>query len=399
MQEILKRLELIKTSIFLEDDEIIGLQVMKLNKLNIDGEVKEIVKNLENREYATAILILENYLSRYNGMVEYHDPGIQGLKLELKSLETKLQDLIEQKTEYLTNIEEFNKEYNLHLGSLIKSILSLKKEILHQQTIKQEKLRKKFKEDKQTFEDTKETIEELRNTIDELDKALKHMDQEDENYNEIYQAYKVLKEELERLENELNPQEEELAKTEQSIEEDDVSEEYEEAKSYYDEFESEYEHFQDIQKDTIELKNEEKIELKKLYKKAARLCHPDLVSDELKERAHQLIQQLNEAYRKKDLTQVKKILHSLKTGTSFGVSIDSINDKELMKEKIEEYRKKIAEIQDELGEIQEDETFQTISTLDNWNDYFEELKSKLEKEKEKLEDQISQVDYNDERLR
>lgn len=392
-QEILKRLELIKTSILLEDDEIIELQIMKLTKLDMDEEVKEIIKSLENREYTVAVLIIENYLSRYSGVVEYHDPAIQGLKMELKSLETKLQNLIEQKTEYLTNIEEFNKEYSLHLGDLIKSILKLKKELLYKHAVQQEKVRKKLEEDEQTFKDTKETIEELRNTIDELGKALDNMDIEDENYDEIYQAYQVLQEELERLEDEVNSQEEELEKTKQSVDEDTASEEYEEAKSQYDEFESEYEHFRDIQKDTIELNDEEKKELKKLYKKAARLCHPDLVPDELKQKAHQLIQQLNEAYGKKNLTEVKKILHSLETGTGFEVSSNSINDKELLEEKIEEYKNKIVDIENELIEIQQDETFQIISDLDEWDDYFEKLKTRLENEKEIL---LQQVDHDDE---
>ncbi|MCI0501860.1 MAG: hypothetical protein L0Y61_08995, partial [Epsilonproteobacteria bacterium] len=229
--------------------------------------------------------------------------------------------------------------------------------------------------------------------INELGKALENMDIEDENYDEIYQAYQVLQEELERLEDEVSSQEEELKKTKQSIDEDTASEEYEEAKSQYDDFENEYEHFRDIQKDTVELNDEEKQELKTLYKKAARLCHPDLVPDELKEKAHQLIQQLNEAYGKKDLAQVKKILHSLETGTGFEVSSDSINDKELLKEKIEEYKNKIVEMENELIKIQQDETFQIISDLDKWDDYFEKLKTRLENEEEIL---LQQVDHDDE---
>lgn len=131
MTQILKRVEIIKSSIAIEDEEVIELQVMKLQKLDIDDDVKAIVTHLEAMNYAKAMKDIEAYILRYSGVVEYVDSEVQGLKLELKSLESKLQELVEQKTEYLNDIEEFNREYNLHLGKLVKDILNLKKEILY----------------------------------------------------------------------------------------------------------------------------------------------------------------------------------------------------------------------------------------------------------------------------
>ena len=138
MNEILKRLEIIKSSIAIDDEDIIELQVMKLNKLSPNIEIKNIISKLENHEYSSALFDIENYLKRYSSVVEYIDTEVQSLKLELKSLENKLQTLSEQKIEYLNDIEEFNTLYNLHLGELLKDILNLKKEILYKQTIKQQ---------------------------------------------------------------------------------------------------------------------------------------------------------------------------------------------------------------------------------------------------------------------
>lgn len=39
MQQILKRLELIKTSIAIEDEEIIELQVVKLSTMDIESDI------------------------------------------------------------------------------------------------------------------------------------------------------------------------------------------------------------------------------------------------------------------------------------------------------------------------------------------------------------------------
>ncbi len=338
MNQILKRLEIIKSSIAIEDEEIIELQIMKLEKLEIDNEVKNILKYLENSDFSTAIKLIENYLSKYGGIVEYIDPQIQGLRLELKLLEEKLQNLAIEKTEYLKDIEEFNIQYNIHLGDIIKSILSLKKEILYKKTIKYQKTKDIYEEEIKTFDETKETIIELKETISELEEALENIDKDDENYDEIYKAYQELQEELENLEDELYSQEQKLDETREQLEDDELFNEYEDVKSAYKEFENEYQHIKDNQKDTIKLNDDEKVEIKKLYKKAARLCHPDIVSDELKEKAHEIMQALNDAYSKKDITKVKEILLKLETGTSFEVSSNSIEDKEILKAKIEEFK-------------------------------------------------------------
>ena len=389
--QILKRLEIIKSSIAIEDEEIIELQVMKLQKLDIDDYIKAIVAYLEAMNYTKAMKAIEAYTLRYSGVVEYVDSEVQGLKLELKSLESKLQELVEQKTEYLNDIEEFNREYNLHLGKLVKDILNLKKEILYKKTIKQQKQKAKYQEDIQTFQESKETIDELKSTIGELEDALESIDEDNENYDELTQAYRELKEELEKLEDELELQEEELEKAKEFIEDESIEQEYEEVKSHYEEFESEYEHIKESVQNSPTLNDEEKKELKSLYKKAARLCHPDIVPDELKEKAHELMQKLNDAYSKKDISKVKEILHSLQNGTSFEVSSETIEDKELIRAKIKEYLKNIEAIKSEIEEIKEDETYQTIVELDDWDEYFKELRGGLEAEKERLEEEAREV--------
>jgi len=363
MTQILKRLEIIKSSIAIEDEEIIELQIIKLNKLEINDDVKNILHRLQNSEYSLALKIIEVYLSKYSGLILYEDKEIAGFKLELKSLESTLQTLIEQKTECLNDIEEFNREYSLRLGSIIREVLNLRKKILYKKTIEQQNQKKKYQEDLQTFEETQQTIDEIKKAHQELSK----------------------------LEAELETQKEELEKTKEFIEDETIEEEYEEAQAHYDEYEHGYKQIKESLKDVVELSDDDKAELKKLYKKAARLCHPDIVPDELKEKANEMMQLLNEAYAKKDLPKVKEILYSLENGTVFERSSDAIEDKELLKAKIEEYKQNIKNVESELEEIKQDGTYQTIAKLDDWDEYFEELKSELEKEKEQLEEEDREV--------
>ena len=73
MIQIIKRLEIIKSSILIEDIEIIELQIMKLNSLKIDENVQEIIKKLKNSEYLLALEKIEGFISRYSGVVVYQD--------------------------------------------------------------------------------------------------------------------------------------------------------------------------------------------------------------------------------------------------------------------------------------------------------------------------------------
>jgi hypothetical protein len=391
MTQILKRLEIIKSAIAIQENEIIDMQATKIRTLGADENVAWILDTLEGNMYSDASIMIDAYLAKYSGVRVYVDQELSALKLELKALENELQELIEQKSEYLEEIEKFNTMYNLLLGEIIKSILKLKKEIYYKKTIQYQKLKTKYDEDLQTIDDTEETITEIRNTIDELQQALDTIDENHEDYNELLSAYDELQAELKKLEEDFAAQQSEFGKIKQLLDDDESFKEYEEAKTYYDEFDNAYEHIKQVQQETIELNDDEKAELKKLYRKAARLCHPDIVPDELKQQATEIMQKLNAAYQKQDLVQVKSILDSLENGSGFEVSSDSINDKELIKRKIAEYKENIAHIKSEIEEIFHDDTYQTIDELDDWDVYFDELKNDLEIEKEKLEEEAKEV--------
>ena len=387
MKQIIKRLEIIKSSITIDDEDIIELQVIKLKELDTDSGVKNILKKLENLDYGSAMNDIENYIKQHTGIVEYVDSEVIGLKLELKSLEKKLQSLSQEKTEYLNDIEEFNTQYNIHLGEITRNILNLKKDILYKQTQKQQKVKDKYKEDTQIYQDSKDTIEEIKESIRDLEELLKEIDENDENYEEILRAYNDLKKELNDLEDDLINQELELKKIREDLDNDIIFKEYEEAKTSYEQFYDEYENIKEKQSDRLELKDEDIKELKVMWKKACRLCHPDIVTDELKEKANEIMQSLNDAYSRRDINKVKQILLNLENGLVFEVLSDKIDNKEILKSKIEEFRQSIINIQEEIENIKVDDTFKTISNLENWDEYFEKLKNELQAEEIRLENE------------
>ena len=361
MTQILKRLELIQTAIALDDEEIVEMQVAKLEALASDDEVASILQKLERLEYASALTAIESYLTKYKGVVAYVDPEVKGLKLELKMLEQKLQDLDALKNEQLSTIDEFNTLYSLKVGDIIEKILKRKKELLAEQVAKMQEM----------FEQEKAHYEEAKNKAQKLEEELEDLDEFDDDYDDLYEAWQEAKEEE-------NTQRKKVKEAKEELEEDEEFQEYEEVKEEYEEFHREYEEV--LKQERFELNDDEKKELKKLFRKAARLCHPDIVTKELQDQAHEITAQLNEAYAQKDLSRVKKILDMLENGVYFDTASDKLENTEKLKHKITELREKVAIITEELEAIKADETFNTIEEIDNWDAYFNEVRENLEKE-------------------
>ncbi len=364
MHKIAKRLEIIKTSIAIEDEDIIDLQVAKLKSMDLDKELENILSNLERNDYSKSLIMIERYLSTLSSITVYEDEELNSLKLELKVLENRISELNEKKAEYLNLINDFNNKYNLELGELIEEILKLRKEILYREIDKK----------KQKLEENKKKLAKYKQELDELADKIKKLNPFDEEYDELYKKFKNKYKKYEKLKNEVNEEE--------NIENDEEYKEYKQAEEEYEEYSEEYNEIKD--KDINELTDEELAELKKMYKKAAKLCHPDIVVDELKEQALKFIQELNDAYEKRDLETTKKILSSLEDGNAFNVPSDTINDKAKLKEKIAQARARTEEILKEIDEIENSDTFKTIIEIEDVDSYIESIKDQLLKEKQKL---------------
>lgn len=391
MKQILKRLELIKIAIDIGDEYIIEIQFKKLVSLEVDNKIDDILLKIANKDYGSVIVDIDNYLKEYSGLVLYVDQEVQGLKLELKALEKGLQHLSEIKNEYLTEIEEFNTMYSLRVGGIIEKILKLKEQILQQAIKFKQDL---FKDEKEKHEDIKDEVNTLKVEKAELEDRLEELDEFDDEYDEVYREYQDIKCELDEKEEELQSQRKKAKEAKEELEDDPVNDQYEEAKNDYKEFSSDYEDTIKKEEQKYNLSEDEKKELKKIYRKASRMCHPDIVADELKVQATEIMKQLNDAYDNKDIEKVKEILKSLENGTSFDVASDKIDDKKILKSKIEEFREKISIIEQELDEIKEDEIFQTIQDIEDMDVYFEDLKEQLLKEYKLLKDEEKNI-YQD----
>jgi uncharacterized coiled-coil DUF342 family protein len=385
MQQIIKRLELIKTSITLEDEEIIELQISKIKALNPDDDVSDILEKLIQHNYASAITAIESYLAKRTGLVSYADKEVQGLKFELKVLERTLQSLTSKKNECINDIEGFNHEYNVKLGAIIQKVLELRTDISFQKILEKQQifdtLSHEYAALKQKTGDARVQLEKTKEALDELDEL-------SDEYDEVYTEYQALKDTLGTLEGDLNEKRKATKEAKNTLNNDPFTQEFKEAKEDSEQFSEEYDEIN--VEEYHDLNDEQLKELKKAYRKACMLCHPDLVTEELKEQAHEIMTELNSARQKKDLNKVLEILNMLMSG-EFVIASDNIFDVDLLKTKILKTKAKIDELKTETDELETSDVYKDIQSIDDKDEYFSAIKVHLAEESERLEKELNQL--------
>lgn len=293
LSKIIKRLEMIKSLISLEEEDEIGTHISKLEKLVLTAELKNIIFCLKEKLYSKAVTAIEVFICQHHNLTIYLDPEIDALKLEIKSLEAAINFLSDEKADLEKLIHEFGIRHNKELGELLIKILKYRKE------------------------STKGTPQQK---------------EAEDDYNTYHQEYEATKNE-----------------------------------------------------EVVTLTDKEQKELKDKYRKASKLCHPDVVSDEQKELATKLFAELSAAYEKNDIKRVREILESLNNGHFFISKSDAINEKQLLKAEMEKQRLRVKQLKDQLQALKESDTYKTICGIADWDDYFSNSKHKLQSQLNELE--------------
>jgi hypothetical protein len=293
LSKLIKRLELIKNLVFLEEEEDIPEQIEKLQQLQINEVVEQIIIYLNEKSYGKAIEAIEIFLNSNKQVVFYIDSELEGLKLEAKLLEAEVNNLSDEKADLEKLIHEFSVRHNKELGELIIKILSYRKE---------------------------------------QSKGTPQHEEAEKDYNDFYTNYEAAKDETIAA----------LTETEQK-------------------------------------------ELKDKYRKASKLCHPDVVDEADKEAAHKIFAELSTAYERNDLKRVTEILEGLQKGKAFASKADTANEKLALQAELRRLRLRLNELTKEIAAIKESETFETITNIKNWDDYFAKTKQQLKEQLSQLE--------------
>ena len=294
---IIKRLEIIKNFILLEDIDDISIAVEKLKIYQFNEDVRTIISSISNKEFAKAITTIQEFINSYQQITIWNDPEIAGIKLEIKILESQINAFDNEKIELEKVISDFQHRHTIELGEVILEVLRLRKI--------------KYKNHKKEAE----------------------AEEDFNNYSKQYETEKDKKQ--------------------------------------------------------FELNEEEKLELKKKFRKATTMCHPDKVSEEQKAEAEEIFIELKKAYDEHDLEKVNQLLHDLENGKKFVSQADSISEKEKLKITLEKLKQKLKGIENEIISLKETEIFTTINNITNWDNYFTETKTQLEEELQNLKVELN----------
>ena len=128
LNKIIKRLEILKNYILLEDIEELDKETSKLKEYDFNLDLLEIIDDVKKEEFASAITKIENFISKNNQLSIWIDAEISALKLELKNLENQLNSYDNEKIELEKILSEFQHRHIVELGSIILEILKLRKQ-------------------------------------------------------------------------------------------------------------------------------------------------------------------------------------------------------------------------------------------------------------------------------
>jgi hypothetical protein len=133
---ILKRLEVIKNVIALQDTDDINYQAGKLQKINkntpdpsLAGDIDQILKLIEASAYGDAMHKISELLQQFSTISKWTDPEIQGLRAEIYTLSSQLSNLENELSDIDKIIHEFEVKQVEILGDIILKILALKKSL------------------------------------------------------------------------------------------------------------------------------------------------------------------------------------------------------------------------------------------------------------------------------
>lgn len=173
---------------------------------------------------------------------------------------------------------------------------------------------------------------------------------------------------------------------------------YEQAKKDFEDFEQEQETRRE--KDACSewnLSEEDQKELKQMYRRGSKLCHPDLVADEHKESASRMFMELRKAYEEGDLLRIRHLVERCEAGlfdSSQGDGDQSERKKQRLRAKIEGIREALGRVRQDIKTIQESNTYQVMIKHPDWQSLFAQQAQLLDQEIEHLSQELEKDHEN-----
>jgi hypothetical protein len=162
------------------------------------------------------------------------------------------------------------------------------------------------------------------------------------------------------------------------------SDEFYEAERDFEKYERQYQNDLSFEKAT--LTEDEQKEIKQKFRKASKLCHPDIVTEENKKDAENMFHNLKDAYERNDIDSIRDILNNLENG---GIYLKSNSTTELDKllSILEKLKITLKKLNNELYLIKNSEIYFQIKDIVDWDEYFNSQRKVLFQQLKELENE------------
>ncbi|EOY5094191.1 DnaJ family molecular chaperone [Citrobacter amalonaticus] len=387
MNKIIKRLEIIKSAIELEDEEIIQQQLVHLQRESGDPVITAIAQAIETRRFSDAMREIATWLQNQRAVTNWQDPAIAASKLELKALENQLRELIDTRNTRIQILDEFNDQYHLRLGPLMSRILELRKQLAASALRRQEAERRRREKD---YLSCQQYISLAVDRLAQLKQQWMGMDSASRAAVDIRQRIQQQTELITDLLAEIRELEADFSRQDDS----DTRQAQEEAAHEYEEYQEQQQDAQHRFARDQRLSPDERNELKRLWRQASRLCHPDVVADELKEKAHQMMVQLNLARQNADLAAIRALLTQLQSGLEPMMASDRLNNLDHLRQKIQQLRIQIDALIKEIAGLEAENAWRLATSVRDKEAYFSEQERALAELRDTLETQVKHVEQD-----
>ena len=127
------------------------------------------------------------------------------------------------------------------------------------------------------------------------------------------------------------------------------------------------------------LDKEEEKQLKKIFREASKMCHPDMVHQSQQKDAQKIFQELKEAYKHNDMEELNKIYKKLKMGI-FKVKTESVARKDILKSNTILLKRTRDKLEQQIFEIGTSATYKKIKKIKDIKSYFQDYAEEINRE-------------------
>lgn len=153
----------------------------------------------------------------------------------------------------------------------------------------------------------------------------------------------------------------------------------------FDDYEKYHAEIEEMKKKNL-LNEEQLKDLKAKFRKATKLCHPDLIDESMKETAEKIFHQLKNAYDNNDIEEIDKILEMLETQDILLPKTEEITDKDKLIAEIKKTNYDIKQEELAIKKLMETETYKLLKTFRDIRDYIQTVKKQMQVELDSLEE-------------